>query len=169
MRRLRTVVRSLGHVKRTGSAQAAGDPGGSKPRTSPSQSYTYSPTFRRGRGETVAVWCLYAMTKTSRSGCQSSTDGVACRLSGFLEALTFSRPCCEPAGVRSHGFRERGPRPDLDRPKSEFAASLSAANPLYGRHNGNTPSDESPAICPGSTAILAIQPHPYGGKCPWFY
>lgn len=30
--------------------------------------------------------------KTSRSGCQSSTDGVACR---FLEALTFPslRPC----------------------------------------------------------------------------
>lgn len=78
------------HVKRTGSAQAAGDPGGSKPRASPSQWYVLLAHFPPWQGRDGCRLVFVCNDKTSSSGCQSSTDGVACR---FLEALTFPSLC----------------------------------------------------------------------------
>ncbi|KAH8776306.1 hypothetical protein F5883DRAFT_544335 [Diaporthe sp. PMI_573] len=54
-----------------------------------------------------------------------------------LGALTF-HVLGVSAGFRSHGPSGRRPKPVLDRPKSEFAGSLSAANALCGRHHAAT-------------------------------
>lgn len=104
--------------------------------------------------------------KTSRSGCQSSTDGVACRSSRSPQFLVPSlRPA---AGIRSHGCSGRRPRPVLDRPKSEFAGSLSAASALCGRYYGKLHQTE-PAICPMPRCYSYSQAPSIRGKCPWFY
>lgn len=152
------------HVKRTGSAQAAGDPGGSKPTAIAKPVVHLLAHFPPWQGRDGCRLVFVCNDKTSRSGCQSSTDGVACR---FLEALTFPS-LWRHAGIRSHGCPERRPRPVLDRPKSEFAGSLSAANALGERHNGTIL--QTRGLLVAQSRLLFLPPAPsIRSECPWFY
>lgn len=92
-------------------------------------------------------------------------------MSFFLEALTFARSLrfANLLGSGVMAVCERRPRPDLDRPKSEFAGSLSAAKALCGRHYGNDPSDErEPCYLPRLACYSCLQPRPYGANVPGF-
>lgn len=121
------------------------------------QLLAHIPLWRRRDGCRLVFVCN---DKTPSSRCQSSTDRVACRLFLFSKP-SLSRPW-RPAGVRSHGPPGPPPKPVLDRPKSEFAASVSVAHALCGtspRYHGAMDQTGGLLFAQARGTILAVQLH----------
>lgn len=150
------------NVKCTGSAQAAGDPGGSKPWAPPSQlvqSATPPCPHPAVEGRDGCRLVFVCNDKTSSTTCLSSTDGVACRLfcSGsphfsrpgsvcwVQESWTETKTCLGSSKVRVRRQPERSKCPLRTSPRCYAIMDQTG-----------------PAIRPGSTAILAVQLRPYG-------